>query len=67
MRSDEEEDATAFGPPIQVSACAACGTARSSARKRRKVSAATFAAKSSGSLRLVIRSTAAKISAGRRP
>jgi len=41
MRSGAEEEATAFGPLIQVSAWAAWGIGCSSSRKRRSVSAAT--------------------------
>ena len=67
MRSGTEEEATAFGPLIQVSAWAAWGIGCSSSRKRRSVSAATVAAKLGGRLRFVVFSTATKMSAVRRP
>jgi hypothetical protein len=54
MRSGAEEEATAFGPLIQVSAWAAWGIGCSSSRKRRSVSAATVAAKLGGRLRFVV-------------
>ena len=47
-----EDDATHFGPRSQVSAWAACGMARSSARRRLIVAAATMAPKFGGQLAL---------------
>ncbi len=67
MRSNEEEEATHFGPRSQVSACAMCLVACSSARKRRRVALATAVAKPAGSLRPAAISTSANMSAGRRP
>ena len=67
MRSNEDDEATHFGPRSQVSACAMCVVARSSARKRRSVALATVAAKPGGSLRPAAISTSANMSAGRRP
>jgi hypothetical protein len=64
MRSGDDDDATAFGPRIQVSACAAWAMAPRSARKRRSVSVATSPGKFG---RFVAASTAAKMSDGRRP
>jgi hypothetical protein len=67
MRAGGEDDATHFGPRSQVSAWAACGMARNSARKRVSVAAAMAAPTFAGSLRRVAASTLANMSAGRRP
>src|SRR5262249_10924281 len=66
-RSGGEDDATHFGPRSQVSAWAACGMARRSARKRASVAAARVAPKLTGSLRRVGASLLASMSGGRRP
>jgi hypothetical protein len=52
MRSSVEDEATHFGPRSHVRACAACGTARNSVRRRTSVAAVTLVAKLTGSLRL---------------
>src|SRR5580700_10552355 len=65
-RSWGDDDATAFGPRTQVRAWATWGSARSSVRKRRKVSTEIADAKFGGSFLPVAVSIDANTSAARR-
>src|SRR5258707_6677174 len=67
IRSGGEDDATHFGPRSQVSAWAEWGMARTSARRRSTVAAATVLGKFAGSLLRVAASIIANMSAGPAP